>query len=197
MKILQIDTSPRLEGSNSRALTNYLVNRLDGDSLVVRDLAAYPLPPVTAENLRALYASNDNGNPDLQRHVDISSELLGELKAADVLVIGIAVHNFSVPLVLKQWIDYVCRAGHSFRYTESGPQGLCDIRAAYLVVASGGTEIGSDIDFASTYMTHLCKFIGAKAVHIIDASGSKRTPDEVLAKGKAQIDGLLNEKIVA
>lgn len=197
MSILQIDTSPRFDASNSRILSNHLVDQLGGDSLVRRDLAENPLPPLSAEDLVALHGGSDNGNASLRAHLAISDQLIAELKAADTLVIGMPVHNFSVPVVLKQWIDYVCRAGESFRYTATGPEGLTGIDSAWLIVAAGGVDIGGEIDFASTYMAHICKFIGVKTVHIIDASGSKRTPEEVIAKGKARIDALLGTKTTA
>lgn len=191
MNILHIDSSPRGDSSNSRRLTSYLANALDGNSLVYRDLAANSFPPLAAEDLVALHGSLQQDRDSLRAHLAISQQLITELKNADTLIIGIAIHNFSVPAVLKQWIDYICRAGVTFRYGENGPEGLCNIRRAYLVVASGGTPIGSNIDFASDYVAHICRFIGVDDVHIIDASGSKRTPEQVLAKGREQIDALL------
>lgn len=193
MNILKIDTSPRREQSNSRILGDYLVQQLDGDGLTVMDLSAHPLPAMSAEDLIALHASRDNGYASLEQHVSISDGLIAELKGADTLVIGIPVHNFSIPLVLKQWVDYICRAGHTFRYGSDGPQGLSDIERAYLVVSAGGMEIGGTADFASRYMAHVCRFIGVREIHIIDASGSKGTPEAVIARGKEQIDLLLEE----
>lgn len=195
MNILKIDTSPRREQSNSRVLADYLVRQLDGNRLILRDLSANPLPPMSAEDLIALHGSRDNGSSSLARHAAISDELIAELKAADTLVIGMPVHNFSVPLVLKQWIDYICRAGHTFRYGANGPEGLSNIQRAYLVVSAGGMEIGSAVDFASRYMAHICRFIGVREIHIIDASGSKGTPEAIIALGKAQIDQLLEEQV--
>lgn len=192
MNVLKINTSPRCDTSNSRILSHHLVNSLEADSLVVRDLAKSPLPAISAEDLVALHGGTDNGSASLRHHWEISDRLIAELKAADTLVVGVPVHNFSVPVVLKQWVDYICRAGETFRYTAAGPEGLSGIDTAWLVVAAGGVDISGAIDFASGYMAHICKFIGVKTVHIIDASGSKRTPEEVIAKGKAQINALLS-----
>lgn len=100
-------------------------------------------------------------------------------------------YNFSVPVVLKQWIDAVARAGISFRYGENGPEGLLDIKQAYLIITSGGTPIGSGMDFASRYLEHICRFIGVHSIAIIHASGSKRSPEIIFKQAQAQINSLL------
>ncbi|MGD9661602.1 MAG: FMN-dependent NADH-azoreductase [Porticoccaceae bacterium] len=197
MNILKIDTSPRADSSNSRILTDEVVAQLDSTAVKTRDLANNLLPVISAEDLVALHGSQHLDSDSFRRHQRLSDQLIAELKWADTLVIGIAMHNFSVPAVLKQWIDYVCRAGHTFHYTADGPAGLTTIRNAYLVVAAGGTPIGSSVDFASGYLQWICQFIGVKNVHIIDASGSKRAPEEILANGKAQIQALASQAVVA
>ena len=84
-------------------------------------------------------------------------------------MIGSPIYNFSVPASLKAWIDLVARAGVTFRYTANGPQGLLSNKKAYVIVASGGTEIGSRIDFASRYLRHVLEFLGIDDVTIIPA----------------------------
>ncbi len=197
MTILRIDSSPRQGASNSRALTDHLVRRLGDTSVIHRDLGAEPFAPLHGDDLVALHGSSDQGSDALPHHQGVSRVLIDELLAADTLVIGIAMHNFSVPAQLKRWVDYIARAGETFRYTASGPQGLADIDTAWLVVASGGAAIGGKMDFASGYMKHICHFIGVRNVHIVDAGGSKGTPEEVIAKAQRQIDSLLPQTQVA
>lgn len=190
MTVLRIDSSARLEGANSRIISDYLVRRL-GQPVIERDLVRNPLPPMSPEDLVGVHGSKDDDRPSLQRHLAISNELIEELQQADTLVIGVPMYNFSVPAYLKQWIDYVCRAGVSFRYTEDGPQGLTGVKRAFIVTASGGTPIGSEMDFASRYLEQICRFLGVAEVHHIDAGGSKRTPAVVIDRARQQIDSLL------
>jgi FMN-dependent NADH-azoreductase len=190
MTVLKIDASARAEGSNSRTITDYLVQQL-GLPVIERDLVEQPLPPMSPEDLVGVHGSHDVERPSLQRHLAISDELIGELRQADTLVFGVPMYNFGVPAYLKQWIDYVCRAGVSFRYTGNGPEGLTGVERAFIVTASGGTPIGSDMDFASRYLEHICRFLGVTEVIHIDASGSKRTPEAVIAAAKQQIDAVL------
>lgn len=191
MNLLKIESSPRGEDSNSRALTEHLLQVLKPTNFKERDLANQPLPPISAEDLVALHGGQKLDKTSFQEQLELSNELIAELKSADTLVVGVAMHNFNVPAVLKQWIDLICRAGETFRYTAEGPQGLTSIENAYIVVATGGTPLGSNMDFASGYLKQICHFIGVNNIHIIDASGSKRRTDEILGSAKNQIQNLL------
>ncbi|MEZ5572509.1 MAG: NAD(P)H-dependent oxidoreductase [Halioglobus sp.] len=195
-RVLHIDSSARLHGSNSRILGQYLVAQLR-QPVTYRDLAAHPLAPISAEDLMGVHGSSDAQRPSLLGQLAVSNGLIEELRSADTLVLGVAMHNFGIPVVLKQWIDAICRAGVSFRYTEQGPVGLLGVSQAYIITSSGGTPIGSEADFASRYLEHVCRFVGVRRVHHIDASGSKRTADQVIARGKAQIDAALADRELA
>ena len=192
MTVLHINSSARLEGSNTRILGQYLVETL-AEPVINRDLAAQPLPPISAEDLVAVHGSLEGPRDSLQQQLALSEQLIGELKNADTLVIGVPMYNFGIPAVLKQWIDAICRAGVSFNYTDQGPVGLLGVKQAYIITGSGGTPIGSEMDFASRYLEHICRFIGIEAVFHVDASGSKRSPEQVINQGKQQIDTLLSE----
>jgi FMN-dependent NADH-azoreductase len=102
----------------------------------------------------------------------MSDHLLRELDDADVIVITVPLYNFSVPATLKAWIDMVCRAGLSFRYTDNGPVGMLRDRPVYLVIASGGVPLGSAADFASGYLHHIFSFIGITDVRDVFAGGT-------------------------
>ncbi|WP_101759159.1 FMN-dependent NADH-azoreductase [Oceanicoccus sp. KOV_DT_Chl] len=191
MTVLHINSSARLQGSNTRILGQYLVEGL-AETVIGRDLAMQPLAPISAEDLIAVHGSADSQRASFQQQLALSEQLIAELREADTLVLGAPMYNFGIPAVLKQWIDAICRAGVSFKYTEQGPVGLLGVKRAYIITASGGTPVGSEMDFASRYLEHICRFIGIEDVFHIDASGSKRKPEEVIAQGKSQIDALLS-----
>ncbi len=195
MTILHIDASANLNGSNSRAISRYIVDKLSAltpdISILRRDLAKDLLPQINAEDLIDLHASRELDRDSLKMHETLSTHLITELKSAQTLVIGLPVYNFGVPVVFKQWIDYIARAGQTFRYTEQGPVGLSGVNKAYVVIASGGTPIGSPMDHVSPYIKTVLGFIGVKEVHIIDAAGSKGATEKVISDAKAQVDALL------
>jgi FMN-dependent NADH-azoreductase len=190
MTVLHINSSARLDHSNTRIIGQYLVEVL-GEAVVSRDLAQQPLPPISAEDLVAVHGSSDSQRTSLQPQLSLSGQLIDELKSADTLVLGAPMYNFGIPASLKQWVDAICRAGVSFKYTEQGPKGLLGVKRAFIITASGGTTIGSEMDFASPYLEHICRFIGIDEVFHIDASGSKGTPEQVIAQGKQQVDVLM------
>lgn len=193
MSILRIDSSARLESANSRIIGDYLVQQL-GQPVIERDLVKNPLPPMSPQDLVGVHGSHEDDRASLRQHLAISKELIDELKQADTLVLCVAMYNFSVPAYLKQWIDYICRAGVSFRYTKNGPEGLTGVKRAFIVTASGGTPIGGDWDFASRYLDHVCRFLGIDEVVHFDASGSKGSPDVVIAAARQQVDTWLAQQ---
>jgi FMN-dependent NADH-azoreductase len=190
MTVLHINSSARLDHSNTRIIGQYLVEVL-GEAVVSRDLAQHPLPAISAEDLVAVHGSSGSQRTSLQPQLSLSGQLIDELKSADTLVLGAPMYNFGIPASLKHWVDAICRAGVSFKYTEQGPKGLLGVKRAFIITASGGTTIGSEMDFASPYLEHICRFIGIDEVFHIDASGSKGTPEQVIAKGKQQVDVLM------
>jgi FMN-dependent NADH-azoreductase len=191
MTILHINSSARLSQSNTRSIGQYLVDAL-AEPVVSRDLAQQALAPISAEDLVAVHGSFDDERASLHHQLALSDQLIDELRNADTLVIGAPMYNFGIPAALKQWIDSICRAGVSFKYTENGPVGLLGVRRAFIITATGGTPIGSDMDFSSPYLEHICRFIGINEIFHIDASGSKGTPEQVIAQGKHQVDKLLS-----
>ena len=191
MTVLHINSSARLKHSNTRIIGQYLVAAL-GEPVIDRDLAQQPLPPISAQDLVGVHGSSDSQRDSLQSQLNLSAQLIDELKSAETLVLAAPMYNFGIPASLKQWIDAICRAGVSFKYTEQGPVGLLGIKRAFIITASGGTPIGSEMDFVSRYLEHICRFIGITEVFHIDASGSKGTPEQVIAKGKQQVDVLIS-----
>ncbi len=193
--LVRIDSSARGTASNSRHLTDYLTQQLlareEALQLVSHDVGENPFPQVTAEQLTAIHGSFDSEDPDILMQQALSDELVDEVLQTRYLIIGAPMYNFGIPANLKTWIDHICRARKTFRYTENGPEGLSGIEEAFVVVASGGAPVGSAVDFVSSYLRQVLGFIGVRKVHIVDAGGSGADADGVRAKAKAQIDELV------
>ncbi len=173
--------------SVSRKLVSELVAQLDLDAVIERDLSRNETPLITAELVGAYYTSPDQRDAGQHALLAQSDQLLNELKQANVLIIGTPMYNFSVPASLKAWIDLVCRVGETFRYTEQGPQALLDIETAYLVVATGGTQVGGQADFLVPYLTHVAQFLGARQVEVIAADQMNVDSADALASARKKI----------
>ncbi len=187
--VLHIDSSARRTGSVSRDLTAQIVDRLGADEVIRRDLAT-PLPLLDEAWIGANFTPADQRSDEQKQLLAQSDTLVEELKAADTLVIGAPIYNFSVPAGLKAWIDLVARVGLTFSYTEEGPAGLLEGKRAIIAVASGGTEAGSAIDFATGYLRHMLGFMGITEVKIVAADTLAIDEGAALAKAKSQIEAL-------
>ncbi len=119
-----------------------------------------------------------SGNACLKAKLALSDSLVADLQEASHIVIASPIYNFSVPAVLKAWIDMVARARVTFRYTENGPEGLLKGKKAYLVIASGGVPLGSDMDYASTYLRHVMGFLGIDDVTLVNANELAQAANE-------------------
>lgn len=185
--VLHIDASARGQSSTTREYTARVVERLQPGAVAYRDLAD-PLPLITEDWVSANFTPEDARDDNQRAALALSDRLIAELQAAEVVVIGVPVYNFSIPASLKAWIDLVARAGVTFRYTENGPEGLLTGKRAILAVASGGTPVGSEIDFATGYLRHVLGFLGIAEVEIVaadrmavDPDAARRDADDALA----------------
>lgn len=171
-QILRIDASARKSGSITRELNDSIVERFlaDGDTTVsVRDLADEALPQLTENWIGANFTKAEERSHEQKEALALSDSLIEEINSADVLLIGLPIYNFGVPAALKAWVDLVARASVTFKYSESGPVGLLEGKRAIVTVASGGTAMGSEIDFATGYIRHVLGFIGIKDVVFVAA----------------------------
>jgi len=166
--LLRIDGSARVTGSTSRDLTDKIIERLAPVQTITRDLA-HGVPLIDERWIDANFTPADQRTAEQAEKLALSDTMVAEIKSADTLVIGLPIYNFGVPAAVKAWVDQVARAGVTFRYTEAGPEGLLKGKRAILVVASGGTETGSDIDFATGYIRHVLSFIGITDVQMVTA----------------------------
>ncbi|MEO1492697.1 MAG: NAD(P)H-dependent oxidoreductase [Pseudomonadota bacterium] len=190
--ILRIDASMRSEGSTTRALTDQVIDQLNKEgtaTITTRDLAD-GIALIDEAWIGANFTDAADRDAAQQAHIAGSDALVAELKAADVVVIGVPVYNFGVPAALKAWVDQVARARETFRYTENGPVGLLEGKRAILVLASGGTEIDSEIDFATPYMRHVLGFIGIHDVQTVAAGRQMVDAEAAQNTAAAQIASL-------
>jgi len=173
--LLQINASLHSgQGQSSLLASQFVENwqRSNPDGhVVVRDLAAQPVPHLTAERFQAFGTAPQNRSPEQEAFVADSDELIGELMAADLAVFGLPMYNFGIPSTLKAWIDHVARAGKTFRYTENGPVGLLADRPVYLFAARGGHYKGTPRDTQTAYMSHFLNFIGLRDIEFVYAEG--------------------------
>ena len=172
--ILHITASIRGEESVSRSLGKKLVEGLAAKqdaTVVTRDLAKNDLPFIDAERHAANLAPYADRSDDQHALAKIADELIDELEAADTVVFSVPVYNFTVPATLKAWADLVARAGRTFQYTANGPEGLLTGKKVYITAASGGTAVGSDIDFMSPWLKFFLGFLGMHDVELVAADG--------------------------
>ncbi len=176
--ILFIQSSPRGAESYSqqaaRSVVNDLVARYPNAEVVVRDLADDPPPHVGQAFVGGLSAEPADRTREQAEALALSDLLIDELRAANILVLAVPMHNFGIPSTLKAWIDHVVRAGRTFSYSSSGPAGLLKGKRAFLVLASGG--IYSDgpakaFDFQEPYLRTILGFMGITEVDVVRVEG--------------------------
>lgn len=184
--ILRIDSSPRKDTSVSRDLADRIVARLTPTQITTRDITG-GLPAVDEEWIGANFTAAQDRSDAQRAKLAQSDDLVAELQDADVIVISLPIWNFGIPSTLKAWVDQVARAGVTFRYTAKGPVGLLEGKRAILAIASGGTEVGSEIDFATDYMKHVLGFVGIHDVAVVAADRLMVDADASHTKAEAEI----------
>jgi FMN-dependent NADH-azoreductase len=188
--ILRIDASARRSGSVSRDLADRIVARIGaGATVTTRDLAD-GVPLIDEAWIGSAYTPPAGRTAEQRERLALSDTLVAELQAADTLVIGLPIYNFGVPAAFKAWIDQVARAGVTFEYSPQGPRGLLQGKRAIVAVASGGTEAGSELDFATGFARQVLGFIGITGVEFVTADRLMVDADGTMAKALEQVEAL-------
>ena len=189
MNILQINASSRREGANSTRVANGIVEALrtrhPEARLTIRDLAAHPHPLLDEAALGALFTPAEQRTQEQAARVALDDALIAEVQAHDVIVLGVPMYNFGNSVQLKTWIDAIARAGVTFRYTESGPEGLIKGKTVYVALARGGIYRDTPNDAQVPYLKNVLGFLGMTDVRFIYAEGLAMG-QEAAAKGFAQ-----------
>lgn len=202
MNILQINSSARSwangQGSQSTRLANELVEQLraanPGVTLTLRDLTAQPHPALDEAALGALFTPADARSAEQHARVALDQALIDEVKAADVIVIGVPMVNFGITSQLKNWIDAIAKAGVTFKYTATGPVGLVEGKKVYAVLTRGGVYRDQPHDTQVPYLRQTLGFLGITDIGFIYAEGLAMGPDaeaKALASARAEIAAAL------
>ena len=195
MKLLRIDASARLNDSITRQLADELIGHLRERhaelEMTQRELSN-GLPLLDETWVGANFTPAEQRSAEQNQALNLSHVLIEELKAADAMVLAVPIYNFGVPAVMKAWIDLITRAKVTFRYTEQGAEGLLRDRPVYLVMASGGTPVDSDMDFAARYLRFILNFIGIRDIRMIAADQMNVDPDNALQRARAHMVEAMN-----
>ncbi len=196
--VLVIESSARQQGSVSRQLTAQFIANWSAanpaDQIKVRDLAVDQVPHLDANLLGGWMTPAGQQNEAEQAALALSNLLTDELLAADVLVLAAPMYNFAIPSTLKAWLDHVLRAGVTFKYTETGPQGLLSGKRAFVLTARGGIYAGGTQDHQEPYLRQALAFVGIHDVSFIHAEGLNLGGD-FLEKGLNQAKAQLAQAI--
>jgi FMN-dependent NADH-azoreductase len=189
--LLHLDSSP-LASSVSRELTREFVNTWKAShptgQVIARDLAANPPKPVDQAWIHSIFTPDEALQPEQRALLAYSEEAVAELERADEYVIGVAMHNFSIPSVLKLWIDQVVRKGRTFDYGADGAKGLLSGKKATVLVATGAVyEAGTPwaaFNFIDPYLRTILGFIGITDVKFVNAGGTSQLMSGTVDRGQ-------------
>ncbi len=173
--LLQLNTSLFSAGGQSTQLANNFVqdwrdSHADA-KVVVRDLAADPVPHLNAERLQAFMTPAEQRSAEQQAIVAYSDALIAELQAADVVVIGLPLYNFGIPSALQAYFDHLARAGVTFKYSATGPVGFLTGKRVLAFATRGGKYAGTHNDNATTQVRAILSLLGMTEVEFVYAEG--------------------------
>jgi len=190
MKIYQIDSSARKDGSTSRALAKKLLDRIkkSDDEIIYRDLND-EMVFVSGLTESGMKIDEKDQNEHHKKMFELSDQLVRELKESDIIIISTPIYNYGPPATLKAWSDLAARVGETFRFREDGRrEGLLNNKQVYLVITSGGTKINSKEDFLTPWLVYMLNFFGIKKVDIIAADQMALDYEKSIKDAEAQIE---------
>ena len=192
MKIYQIDSSARKDGSTSRALAKKLLDRIKKpeDEIIYRDLND-EMVFVSGLTESGMKIDEKDQNEHHKKMFELSDQLVQELKESDIIIISTPIYNYGPPATLKAWSDLAARVGETFRFREDGRrEGLLSNKQVYLVITSGGTKINSKEDFLTPWLVYMLNFFGIKKVDIIAADQMALDYEKSIKDAEAQIENI-------
>jgi FMN-dependent NADH-azoreductase len=189
--VLVLKSSILTDNSQTNQLSDYFVSKLAGKNVVIRDLAANPLPHFDATAATALRGQPTSAEENAL--LALSDELVAEIKKADTLIINAPMYNFHIPTQLKSYFDFIARPRVTFQYSEKGPEGLLKGKKAVVLAAFGGFHQNQPTDLVTSYMKAILGFVGITDVQFVYVEGIGFGPEAVekaQAQAKAEIDKL-------
>jgi FMN-dependent NADH-azoreductase len=192
MKIYQIDSSARKEGSTSRALAKKLLDKIKkpGDDIIYRDLDDEMLF-VSGLTESGMKIEEKDQTEEHKKMFELSDKLVRELKESDTIIISAPIYNYGPPATLKAWADLAARIGETFRFKPNGRrEGLLRNKRAYLVITSGGTKLNSSEDFLTPWLKFILNFFGIEKVDVVSADQMALDYDKSIKDAEEQIHNL-------
>ena len=191
MNLLLVTSSLFGAASQSRQIAAEFVTAWQGShpgtTVVERDLNAASIPHLSQDTLAALGTPADKRTVAQQAAVSLADTLIEEVEAADTIVLAVPMYNFTIPSTLKAWIDHVARAGRTFRYSASGPEGLLKGKKVFIVTGRGSLYSGDSparvLDFQEPYLRGVLGFLGITDVTFIHVEGLGISPESA-AQGR-------------
>ena len=192
MKIYQIDSSARKEGSSSRALAKKVLEKIKkpGDEVIYRDLND-EMVFVSGLTESGMNIDEKDQNENHKKMFKLSDQLVKELKESDIIIISAPIYNYGPPATLKAWSDLAARVGETFRFKPNGRrEGLLKNKKAYLVITSGGTKLNSSEDFLTPWLKFILNFFGIEKIDIICADQMALDYDKSIKDAEKQIENI-------
>ena len=190
MKIYQIDSSARKEGSTSRALAKKLLNKIKkpNDEIIYRDLND-EMVFVSGLTESGMNIDEKDQNENHKKMFELSNQLVKELKQSDIIIISAPIYNYGPPATLKAWSDLAARVGETFKFKPNGRrEGLLKNKRAYLVITSGGTKLNSKEDFLTPWLKFILNFFGIDKIETINADQMALDYEKSIKEAESQIE---------
>ena len=192
MKIYQIDSSARKEGSTSRALAKKLLDKIKkpGDEVIYRDLDD-EMVFVSGLTESGMKIKDEDQTEHHKKMFELSDKLVQELKESDIIIISAPIYNYGPPATLKAWSDLAARIGETFKFRSDGRrEGLLKNKKAYLVITSGGTKINGAEDFLTPWLKFVLNFFGIEKVEFIGADQMALDYEKSIKEAEKQIENI-------
>ena len=192
MKIYQIDSSARKEGSTSRSLAKKLLNKIKKpeDEIIYRDLND-EMVFVSGLTESGMKIDKKDQTEHHKKMFELSDKLVKELKESDIIIISAPIYNYGPPATLKAWSDLAARVGETFHFKENGRrEGLLKNKRAYLVITSGGTKLNSKEDFLTPWLKFILNFFGIEKIDIISADQMSLDYEKSIKDAEKQIENI-------
>jgi FMN-dependent NADH-azoreductase len=192
MKIYQIDSSARKEGSSSRALAKKLLDKIkkSEDEVIYRDLDD-EMVFVSGLTESGMKIDKKDQTEHHKKMFELSDTLVKELKESDIIIISAPIYNYGPPATLKAWSDLAARVGETFRFKPNGRrEGLLKNKKAYLVITSGGTKLNSKEDFLTPWLKFILNFFGIDNVKTVSADQMALDYEKSIKDAENQIERL-------
>ena len=190
MKIYQIDSSARKEGSTSRALAKKLLDKIKTpeDEIIYRDLNE-EMVFVSGLTESGMNIEKKDQTDHHKKMFELSDQLVKELKESDIIIISAPIYNYGPPATLKAWSDLAARVGETFRFKPNGRrEGLLKNKKAYLVITSGGTKLNSKEDFLTPWLKFILNFFGIEKIETINADQMALDYEKSIKEAEEQIE---------